>query len=150
MFEILVRLWTLAVALRHDPRGTVRELTKSGLSILVSLQQDYRREWQKFRHDPSAQADFSMLLTGAIFLGLTVIVLLLMMLVAGDFADQISVDNTYSDAANNTENVTGTAFNILGTTTLVVPAVVAVGLLVGGFAFVTGRGGMGGGGLGGR
>lgn len=101
-------------------------------------------EAQGFREDERAQLGggrlFS-LVSGAVVLGLTIIVLLLMILISGEFADSIDNSGAFSNASNSTETNGETAFDIMSVSTLVVPVIVVVGLLVG--AFMSGRGGIG-------
>jgi len=111
----------------------------------------------KDRHDKAMAADnrgqlgiFMVLILGAIALVVVSIVLLFGMDIAGSFADGISADGTYSDAANSTENSTGDAFELFGTSVLVIPAAAVLAVLIGGMVgAIATRGslpGMGGGG----
>jgi ABC-type Fe3+ transport system permease subunit len=95
---------------------------------------------------------FMVLVFGAVALVVVSIVLLFGMDIAGEFAEGINVDNEYSDAANDTVNSTGDAFQLFGTSVLVIPAAAVLAVLIGGLigavAMVGGGGlpGMGGGG----
>jgi ABC-type Fe3+ transport system permease subunit len=60
------------------------------------------------------------------------IVLLFGMDIAGEFADGIEVDNDYSEEANDTVNSTGNAFQLFGTSVLVIPAAAVLAVLIGG------------------
>jgi len=93
---------------------------------------------------------FMVLVMGAIALVVVTIVLLFGMDIAGSFADGISTDGTYGDAADNTVNSTGDAFNLFGTSVLVIPAAAVLAVLIGGLVGAISMGGslpgMGGGG----
>ena len=52
--------------------------------------------------------------------------------IAGSFADGISADGPYSDAANDTTASTGDAFELFGTSVLVIPAAAVLAVLIGG------------------
>jgi len=73
--------------------------------------------------------------------------------IAGSFADGIDRTGTYGDAADNTVNSTGDAFNLFGTSVLVIPAAAVLAVLIGGLVGAISMGGslpgMGGGGGGG-
>lgn len=75
---------------------------------------------------------FMVLIFGAVALVVVSIVLLFGMDIAGDFADGIEVDNSYSDEANDTVNSTGNAFELFGTSVLVIPAAAVLSVLIGG------------------
>ena len=96
---------------------------------------------------------FMVLVFGAVALVVVSIVLLFGMDIAGEFADGINVDNDYSDAANSTVNATGNAFQLFGTSVLVIPAAAVLAVLIGGLigaVTMVGGGalpGMGGGGM---
>ena len=112
--------------------------------------------------DPSGMGDergqlgiFMVLVLGAIALVVVSIVLLFGMDIAGSFADGIDNNGAYSDAANDTENSTGDAFNLFGTSVLVIPAAAVLAVLIGGMVgAISMRGSLpgfgGGGGMGGR
>lgn len=99
---------------------------------------------------------FMVLVFGAVALVVVSIVLLFGMQIAGEFAQGIDVQNDYSDEANSTVNSTGNAFELFGTSVLVIPAAAVLAVLIGGLigaVMLTGNGslpGMGGGGRGGR
>lgn len=90
--------------------------------------------------DPGPRADrgqsalgiFGVLVFGAIALVVVSITLLFGMDIAGEFADGIDVDNDYSDEANSTVNSTGQAFELFGTSVLVIPAAAVLTVLIGG------------------
>lgn len=94
---------------------------------------------RRMRTDTRAQSSGRLfqLVIGAVVLGLATIVLLLMQLISGNFADAIGTDHAFSNSANNTTDNAGTAFNIMSVALLVVPVVIVVGLLIG--AFMTGN-----------
>jgi len=75
---------------------------------------------------------FMVLVLGAIALVVVSIVLLFGMDIAGSFADGIDNTGTYSDAANSTTNSTGDAFELFGTSVLVIPAAAVLAVLIGG------------------
>jgi ABC-type Fe3+ transport system permease subunit len=75
---------------------------------------------------------FMVLVIGAIALVVVSIVLFFGIDIAGSFADGIDDDGVYSDAANETENTTGDAFSLFGTSVLVIPAAAVLAVLVGG------------------
>lgn len=75
---------------------------------------------------------FMVLVFGAVALVVVSIILLFGMDIAGDFADGIDVDNDYSDEANSTVNSTGNAFQLFGTSVLVIPAAAVLAVLIGG------------------
>lgn len=99
---------------------------------------------------------FMVLVFGAVALVVVSIVLLFGMDIAGEFAEGIEVDNAYSDEANSTVNSTGNAFQLFGTSVLVIPAAAVLAVLIGGLigaVTMVGGGalpGMGGGFAGGR
>lgn len=75
---------------------------------------------------------FMVLVFGAVALVVVSIVLLFGMDIAGEFADGIEVDNDYSEEANSTVNSTGNAFQLFGTSVLVIPAAAVLAVLIGG------------------
>lgn len=75
---------------------------------------------------------FMVLVLGAIALVVVSIVLLFGMDIAGSFADGISADGPYSDAATATTDSTGDAFELFGTSVLVIPAAAVLAVLIGG------------------
>lgn len=75
---------------------------------------------------------FMVLVFGAVALVVVSIVLLFGMDIAGEFADGIEVNNAYSDEANSTVNSTGNAFQLFGTSVLVIPAAAVLAVLIGG------------------
>jgi len=93
---------------------------------------------------------FMVLIMGAIALVVVSIVLLFGMDIAGSFADGIDQTGTYGDAASATTNSTGDAFELFGTSVLVIPAAAVLAVLIGGLVgAISMRGsmpGMGGGG----
>jgi len=99
---------------------------------------------------------FMVLVFGAVALVVVSIVLLFGQDIAGEFAEGIDVNNEYSDAANSTVNSTGDAFELFGTSVLVIPAAAVLAVLIGGLigaVTMVGGGalpGMGGMGRGGR
>lgn len=100
-----------------------------------------------FNHGmPSAKqlGIFMVLVFGAVALVVVTIVLLFGMQIAGDFADGIDVDNSYSDQANETVNSTGSAFNLFGVSVLVIPAAAVLAVLIGGLIGAVGMVGGGG------
>jgi ABC-type Fe3+ transport system permease subunit len=89
---------------------------------------------------------FMVLVMGAIALVVVSIVLLFGMDIAGSFAGGIDNTGTYSEAANDTENSTGDAFSLFGTSVLVIPAAAVLAVLIGGMvgAVSGGAGALGG------
>ena len=75
---------------------------------------------------------FMVLVFGAVALVVVSIVLLFGMQISGEFADGIDVTNDYSDEANETVNSTGSAFQLFGTSVLVIPAAAVLAVLIGG------------------
>lgn len=75
---------------------------------------------------------FMVLVFGSVALVVVSIVLLFGMDIAGEFAEGIEVDNAYSDEANATVNSTGNAFELFGTSVLVIPAAAVLAVLIGG------------------
>ncbi|MFW5956781.1 MAG: hypothetical protein ACOCQY_05200, partial [Halorhabdus sp.] len=75
---------------------------------------------------------FMVLVLGAIALVVVSIVLLFGMDIAGSFADGISTDGPYGDAADSTTDSTGDAFELFGTSVLVIPAAAVLAVLIGG------------------
>jgi ABC-type Fe3+ transport system permease subunit len=110
--------------------------------------------------DPTSEGNelgiFMVLVFGAVALVVVSIVLLFGMDIAGEFADGIDVTNDYSDEADSTVNATGDAFELFGTSVLVIPAAAVLAVLIGGLigaVTMVGGGalpGMGGGMRGGR
>ncbi|MFW5900411.1 MAG: hypothetical protein ACOCTH_01375 [Halodesulfurarchaeum sp.] len=84
---------------------------------------------------------FMVLVFGAIALVVVSIVLLFGMDIAGSFADGISSDGPYSDAADATEGSTGDAFELFGTSVLVIPAAAVLAVLIGGLVGAISMGG---------
>jgi len=72
------------------------------------------------------------LVMGAIALIVVSIVLLFGMDIAGSFADGIDTDGVYADAADSTTDGTGDAFELFGTSVLVIPAAAVLAVLIGG------------------
>lgn len=97
---------------------------------------------------------FMVLVMGAIALVVVSIVLLFGMDIAGSFADGIDSSGVYGDAADSTTASTGDAFELFGTSVLVIPAAAVLAVLIGGLVgAISMRGslpGMGGGGGGAR
>jgi ABC-type Fe3+ transport system permease subunit len=93
---------------------------------------------------------FMVLIMGAIALVVVSIVLLFGMDIAGSFADGIDTSGTYGDAATATTDSTGDAFELFGTSVLVIPAAAVLAVLIGGMVGAIAGGGnlpgMGGGG----
>jgi ABC-type Fe3+ transport system permease subunit len=93
---------------------------------------------------------FMVLIMGAIALVVVSIVLLFGMDIAGSFADGIDTSGTYGDAATATTDSTGDAFELFGTSVLVIPAAAVLAVLIGGLVGAISMGGslpgMGGGG----
>lgn len=86
---------------------------------------------------------FMVLVMGAIALVIVSIVLLFGMDIAGSFADGIGTNGTYSDAANATTDSTGDAFELFGTSVLVIPAAAVLAVLIGGMVgAISGGGGL--------
>ncbi len=75
---------------------------------------------------------FMVLVLGAIALVVVSIVLLFGMDIAGSFADGIDSEGTYGDAADATTESTGDAFELFGTSVLVIPAAAVLAVLIGG------------------
>ena len=84
---------------------------------------------------------FMVLVMGAIALVIVSIVLLFGMDIAGSFADGIDSDGTYGDAADATESSTGDAFELFGTSVLVIPAAAVLAVLIGGMVGAIAGGG---------
>jgi ABC-type Fe3+ transport system permease subunit len=97
---------------------------------------------------------FMVLVMAAIALVVVSIVLLFGMDIAGSFASGIDSNGVYSDAANATTQSTGDAFELFGTSVLVIPAAGVLAVLIGGLVGAIGMQGqmpgMGGGGGGRR
>lgn len=74
----------------------------------------------------------------AIGLLVTVVVLLLAVLVAGEFAEAIPEDGAFGDVIGEMTGHVETAFTIFGVAILVIPAVAAVVLIVRGFGGMVG------------
>ena len=75
---------------------------------------------------------FMVLVLGAIALVVVSIVLLFGMDIAGSFAAGIDTDGVYGDAATATTESTGDAFELFGTSVLVIPAAAVLAVLIGG------------------
>jgi ABC-type Fe3+ transport system permease subunit len=87
---------------------------------------------------------FMVLVMGAIALVIVSIVLLFGMDIAGSFAEPLTQDpanTTYGDAAVSTTNSTGDAFELFGTSVLVIPAAAVLAVLIGGMVGAIGGGG---------
>jgi len=84
---------------------------------------------------------FMVLIMGAIALVIVSIVLLFGMDIAGSFADGIDQNGTYGEAASATENSTGDAFELFGTSVLVIPAAAVLAVLIGGMVGAIAGGG---------
>ena len=84
------------------------------------------------RDDRGQLGVFMVLVMGAIALVVVSIVLLFGMDIAGSFADGIDSTGTYGDAADTTTNSTGDAFELFGTSVLVIPAAAVLAVLIGG------------------
>jgi len=84
---------------------------------------------------------FMVLIMGAIALVVVSIVLLFGMDIAGSFADGIDSDGLYGDAADATTDSTGDAFELFGTSVLVIPAAAVLAVLIGGLVGAIAGGG---------
>ena len=84
---------------------------------------------------------FMVLVMGAIALVVVSIVLLFGMDIAGSFADGIDNDGLYGDAATATTDSTGDAFELFGTSVLVIPAAAVLAVLIGGLVGAIAGGG---------
>jgi len=93
------------------------------------------------RDDRGQLGVFMVLIMGAIALVIVSIVLLFGMDIAGSFADGIDQNGTYGDAAAATENSTGDAFELFGTSVLVIPAAAVLAVLIGGMVGAIAGGG---------
>ena len=98
---------------------------------------------------------FMVLVLGAIALVVVSIVLLFGIDIAGSFAQpMLDSNHTYSAEAEATVNSTGDAFELFGTSVLVIPAAAVLAVLIGGLVGAISMGGslpgMGGGGGGRR
>lgn len=102
---------------------------------------EFHRNRVADRADRGQLGIFMVLILGAIALVVVSIVLLFGMDIAGSFADGIDDSGTYSDAASDTENSTGDAFSLFGTSVLVIPAAAVLAVLIGGMVGAIGGGG---------
>ena len=84
---------------------------------------------------------FMVLIMGAIALVVVSIVLLFGMDIAGSFADGIDSEGLYGDAADATTESTGDAFELFGTSVLVIPAAAVLAVLIGGLVGAIAGGG---------
>jgi len=84
---------------------------------------------------------FMVLIMGAIALVVVSIVLLFGMDIAGSFAEGIDQNGVYGDAAQSTQNSTGDAFELFGTSVLVIPAAAVLAVLIGGMVGAIAGGG---------
>ena len=84
--------------------------------------------------EPAQLGIFMVLVLGAIALVVVTIVLLFGMDIAGQFADGMvdDPDHVYSTEADSTVNSTGSAFDLFGTSVLVIPAAAVLAVLIGG------------------
>jgi len=91
---------------------------------------------------------FMVLIMGAIALVVVSIVLLFGIDIAASFADGINTNDTYGAEADATVNSTGDAFELFGTSVLVIPAAAVLAVLIGGMVGAVAGGGnlIGGGG----
>lgn len=129
---------------KHVGKGLAARMIRS----LLSARNNAQELADRFAEDDEAQLGGSRLFTlviGAVALGLTIIVLLLMILISGEFSAAIPSTSDFASAANATRTNGETSFEIMAVSTLVVPVIIVVGLLVG--AFVS-QGGVTGGGRG--
>lgn len=72
---------------------------------------------------------------------IALIVLLVAILVGGQFAASVPSDNPFSSAMSTTIDTAGTAFEIFGVTLIILPGVAAVALILKGLGGVAGMGG---------
>lgn len=86
------------------------------------------------RDDRGQLGIFMVLVLGAIALVVVTIVLLFGMDISGQFADGMVDDpnHVYYDEANDATNSTGSAFDLFGTSVLVIPAAAVLAVLIGG------------------
>jgi len=124
--------------------GRLEDFATTGAVLLDSYTKKIERKlWGEYRaaHFTETYARkavkgelgiFMVLVFGAVALVVVSIVLLFGADIAGEFADGIDVDNDYSDAANETVNATGDAFELFGTSVLVIPAAAVLAVLIGG------------------
>jgi len=157
------KLYALMVAVLAGVYGTLERHATIGLRALDHWTTKFdeflfnEERAAKFTGRKARQADrgqlgiFMVLVFGAVALVVVSIVLLFGMDIAGEFADGINVDNDYSAAADSTVNSTGNAFELFGTSVLVIPAAAVLAVLIGGLiGAVTMVGGGGLPGMGGR
>jgi len=86
---------------------------------------------------------FMVLVMGAIALVVVSIVLLFGIDLAGSFAEPMTSneEHTYYDQAESTANSTGDAFELFGTSVLVIPAAAVLAVLIGGLVGAIASGG---------
>ena len=87
---------------------------------------------------------FMVLVMGAIALVVVSIVLLFGIDLAGSFAEPMTSDpdHVYHDQSTQTANSTGDAFELFGTSVLVIPAAAVLAVLIGGLVGAISSGGM--------
>jgi hypothetical protein len=93
------------------------------------------------RDGPRTGHRASNIIAGAITLGISVIILIMMMLIAGYFVAEAPADGAYQEEINTTQDVSGTAFIIFGVSLLAIPTVAVVA-----YFYANGLGGFVGGG----
>ena len=71
----------------------------------------------------------SALISAAVGLGVTVIILLVMILISGEFADAIPDSGAFANASDDTVDHGGTAYTIMAVALLVVPVGAVLGVL---------------------
>lgn len=71
------------------------------------------------------------LIMGAVGLGVTVILLLLMILISGEFADAIPDSGAFTNASDDTIDHGGTAYTLMAVALLIVPIGAVLGVLFG-------------------
>lgn len=86
-----------------------------------------------------AVATMGVLANYAIQLLITLIVLMVAILVGGQFAGAVPTDNPFSTALQTTIDTASTAFEIFGVTLIVIPGIAAIALIVAGLAFGSNR-----------
>ncbi|TQQ78591.1 hypothetical protein EGH24_13800 [Halonotius terrestris] len=130
VFATLVALYLQLGAWMEDKVQDLRKMTE-----VLEMELWGERRASKLM-DGAAQRGqlgiFMVLVFGAVALVVVSIVLLFGQDIAGEFAEGIEVDNEYSDASNETVNSTGDAFELFGTSVLVIPAAAVLAVLIGG------------------
>jgi heme/copper-type cytochrome/quinol oxidase subunit 2 len=110
-------------------RGTIDRIADVPVNVSLWLDQ-IRRDVDHELTSEAVDRDESVahnLIGATITVGISLIMMILMMIVAGYFVAEAPSNGTYQDSIDTTQDIGGTAFILLGVSLLAVPVVAIVG-----------------------